>query len=114
MVKLTFFLRSFLILWMLSSLPSFLPAQEIPTKVNIQNRTGDLPFSSQIGSAIEHVDLSSGALNVRIPISSIKGRGRDFSYYFRYNGRFLVVSRRVDIFGNPVQEWTIESRNYLA
>ena len=35
---------------------------EVPTRITNQNRIGDLPYSTSIGTEIEHVDMATGAL----------------------------------------------------
>src|SRR5439155_26683546 len=82
--------------------------------VTAQNRTGDLPFSSSIGTDIEHVDVASGNLIVTTPLVSRKGRGMDFSAALRYNAHFWTAAARVDIFGNNIEEWKIEQRDSIA
>jgi YD repeat-containing protein len=76
-------------------------AQDVtPTAVTTQNRGGDLPFSSTIGTDIERVDVSSGNLIVTIPITSVPGRGMNLGFGLRYDARFLVVKT----FANPPAE----------
>ena len=90
-------------------------AQETPTRVDIQNRSGDLPFSTSIGTDVEHVDMATGDLVVHIPIAHVNGRGMDYDYALNWMGKFLVVNQRVNIFGNPVQQWALEpSGNTIA
>src|SRR4051812_18445346 len=73
--------------------------QEIPTRITDQNRAGDLPFSGILGNEIEHVDLATGALKIRIPIANAKGRGLDYDYHLTYDSNFYVLASRVDQFG---------------
>jgi RHS repeat-associated protein len=81
---------------------------EIPSAVTDQNRSGDLPFSSVIGSATEHVLINSGNLVVNIPIIHIKGRnGLDFDFGLRYDGRNLVFVQ------SGGGHWTFEAHNYV-
>jgi hypothetical protein len=86
-------------------------AQETPTQVTTQNRTGDLPFSTAIGTDIEHVDLASGSLIVSIPILDTKGRGMDEHLSLNYNALFWVGAPRVDNQGNPYHIFKLEKRN---
>ena len=51
--------------------PGLFAQDETPTKVNVQNRAGDLPFSTSVGTEVEHVDLASGDLVVHIPIAHV-------------------------------------------
>lgn len=101
-------------LFVLCVLPLSVRGQdETPTKVNVQNRIGDLPFSTSIGTDIEHVDAANGNLIVRIPFLSVKGRGLDFNFFYRYDAKFWTVATRTNIFtGNPYQIWNIENRAY--
>jgi len=80
---------------------------ETPTAITDQNRTGDLPFSTSIGSSIEHVDLTSGNLLVNIPIAHVPGRGMDFDFSLRYDSRILVVATRA------TQSWQVQRANYF-
>jgi RHS repeat-associated protein len=86
----------------------FSQTQETPTRVTDQNRTGDLPFSAMVGNEIEHVDLATGALQLRIPILNVKGRGLDFDFHLTYDSNFYVLASRVDQFGDTYHQWTIE------
>src|SRR5258708_6748318 len=61
---------------------------EAPTKVDNQNRTGDLPFSTSVGTDIEHIDVGSGSLIVTIPIVSLPGRQMPFNFALRWEGMF--------------------------
>ena len=87
---------------------------ETPTKVTNQNRTGDLPFSTSVGTDVEHVEVGSGTLIVRIPIASAKGRGGlDFDFLLRYDAHFFVTAQRVYITGQPYLVWNIENRAWF-
>ncbi|MGH9509004.1 MAG: hypothetical protein ACRD2M_03635, partial [Terriglobales bacterium] len=102
-----------LVLVLLAPLAAPLAAQdETPTKVTNQNRTGPLPFSTSIGTDVESVDLTSGSLSVRIPITSVKGRGMDYSFGVRYDTNYWNVATRGS---GPTtyQKWNIEKRNWL-
>ena len=101
-----------LTLWFCLAAPC-LAQDEIPIKVNNQNRTGDLPFSTSVGTDIEHVDMASGNLILNIPVISLKGRGMDFNFQFRYGALYWIAAKRVNIWGDYVQEWKIEDRKYL-
>ncbi len=97
------------------ALSSALAQDETPLEVTVQNRAGDLPFSSSIGSDIEHVDVSSLNLVVRIPITHVKGRGLDFDLAFRWDGMFWIAATRFPPPPSPpVQVWNIDQRNYLV
>src|SRR6267154_348455 len=69
---------------------------EIPNAVTSQNRSGELPFSTRIGTDVEHADVSSGNLTVTIAITSLRGRGQNFSFSLRYDARILVAGVRLD------------------
>src|SRR6266853_5910272 len=84
---------------------------ETPLRVTNQNRTGDLPFSTSIGTSIEHVDLSSGTLNVQIPIFTIKGRGMDSHSYVHFNSNYFTRGNRLDAYGNPYYQWNFEQNS---
>ncbi len=81
---------------------------ETPTRVTDQNRSGDLPFSSSIGTDIEHVDLASGALNIKIPLIHIPGRGMDSDLYLHWNSNYFLLAPRTDGQGRPYFLWTTE------
>jgi hypothetical protein len=111
-----------LIVLLVLTLP-LLAQDETPTRVTIQNRAGDMPFSSSIGSGIEHVDVATGALSVQIPIISRPGRGINSGLSLRYNGKFLVLGQRIDHFtpaGGGISEpelvetWKFEVRPNFA
>ena len=86
---------------------------ETPTAVMDQNRSGDLPFSSSVGTDVEHVDIGSGNLVVNIPIVHLRGRGMPFDFALRYNALFWTPGTRTPP-GHPTyQFWNIEKRNYL-
>src|SRR5437016_1505612 len=83
---------------------------EIPTRVTTQNRTGNLPFSTTIGSDIEHVDLATGNLIVKIPFVSLPGRGLGFDFGLTYNALYFVPASRIDVSGVPRLDWKVEYR----
>lgn len=74
---------------------------ETPTRVTSQNRSGDLPFSPRVGTAIEGVDTATGALRVTIPVVLIPGRGLNSELYLRFESNIYVRVTRTDGFGNP-------------
>jgi RHS repeat-associated protein len=81
---------------------------EVPSVVTDQNRSGDLPFSSVVGSSVEHVLINSGNLVVNIPIAQVKGRnGLNYDFGLRYDGRNLVIAQRSG------SVWTFEAHNYV-
>jgi RHS repeat-associated protein len=87
---------------------------ETPLQVTNQNRSGDLPFSTSIGTGAEQVDLASGSLKIRIPIISIKGRGLDYNFTLRYDTAFWATATRFQTGTGYYQKWNIELRNYLS
>ena len=80
---------------------------EVPTKITNQNRTGDLPYSSSIGTAVEHVDLATGALSIHIPLWSVPGRGMSSELSYHWNSNYLVAAPRTDSLGNPYYTYAI-------
>ncbi len=98
----------------LSGPSQFAKAQETPTRVKDQNRAGDLPFSTSVGTDIERVDLSTGNLIVEIPILAVPGRSMDLDLKLRYNALYWLPATRVDIWGNYRQEWKTEQRDTFA
>ncbi len=102
-------MRNHVSMWLLAVLTCCmtinLMTQETPTRVTDQNRTGELPFSTSIGTAIEHVDVATAALNVRIPIVSVPGRGMNSEVYIRFNSNYLVSAPRLDINGSGYYKW---------
>ena len=80
---------------------------EIPTRITLQNRAGELPFSTSIGTSVEHVDASTGTLNVRIPIVSVPGRGMGAGLYLQFNSNYFLMAPRTDSSGAPYWVWTI-------
>ncbi len=56
----------------------------IPTAITSGNNTGDLPYSTSIGTDTEHVELSSGNLIVNIPFVDVPGRKMSFDFGVRY------------------------------
>lgn len=81
---------------------------ETPTKVTDQNRSGDLPFSTSIGTQIEHVDVASAALNITIPFHKIPGRGIDMDLGFRWSSNGFVLAPRTDGLGRPFWVWNFD------
>ena len=84
-------------------------AQATPTRVTDQNRTGDLPFSTSVGTDIERVDLATGALNVKIPLIKIPGRGMDGELYLRFNSNYLVLVPLTNSVGRSYYQWMTEN-----
>ena len=86
----------------LSFAPAALAQNEIPAKVTNQNRTGDLPFSTTVGTAIEHVDVATASLNVELPLFSMPGRnGLSAGLQFHWSSNYFLLAMRTDAFGNP-------------
>ncbi len=80
---------------------------EVPTRVTDQNRTGDLPFSTSVGTSIEHVDATTGALNITLPMIKTPGRGMDWELNYRWNSNYFLMAPRTDGQGRPFWLWTI-------
>ena len=77
-------------------------AQSInPTVPTDQNRSGDLPFSSNIGEGIEHVDMSSGALQIHIPLIQNSGRGQTSQLALSFNSNLYAEVQFINGVGNP-------------
>jgi YD repeat-containing protein len=93
---------------------SFIPVlaqtpDPIPTAVTPQNNTGDLPYSTTIGTDVEHVELASGNLIVTIPFVSVPGRKMLFDYGIRYDARMWNMRT----FSN-ITYWQPDERNWLT
>ena len=73
---------------------------EVPTRITNQNHIGDLPYSTTIGTDIEHVDMSTGALNINIPIWDVPGRA-DASLAFHWSSNYFTAGARTDASGTP-------------
>jgi RHS repeat-associated protein len=94
---------------------SVLLAQDtIPTAVTPMNNTGDLPYSTTIGTDIEHVDLASGNLIVTIPFVSVPGRKMSFDFGIRYDARFWIVQNLPNGGIGGTYAWNPEMRNWLT
>src|SRR5690349_6735190 len=87
---------------------------EIPTKVTPQNRTGELPFSTTIGSEVERVDVLTGNLMLNIPFDTKPGRGMNSSVGLYYNSLAWRSAPRVDGGGTPIFVWTPEQTDGIA
>ncbi|MFN8007240.1 MAG: RHS repeat-associated core domain-containing protein [Terriglobia bacterium] len=86
---------------------------EIPVKVTPQNRTGDLPFTTSIGTEVEKVDILTGNLIVNIPFVSKPGRGMGSNVGIYYNALLWRSAPRVNM-GIPIFVWTPEEREGIA
>jgi hypothetical protein len=81
-----------------------------PTAITDNSRIGDLPFSSSIGTTVEHVDLASGTLNLAIPLFSTPGRGFSTGVTLYYSSNMFNVNTLFDSEGNvDVREWAVEA-----
>jgi RHS repeat-associated protein len=88
---------------------------ETPVKINVQNRTGDLPFSTSIGTDIEHIDVAGGGLILQVPIAVVKGRGLDYNFTLHYDSHFLVAGTRIlTQTGQYYQVWNTELNGWLG
>jgi len=85
-----------------------LAQDETPTKVTAQNRAGDLPFSTYVGTQIEHVDVGSAALNITIPLIKIPGRGMNSELALRWNSNFYTMAPRINGQGSAYYIWNFE------
>src|SRR5579864_1785676 len=104
-------LLSLLLLSLVIGIPPAQAQDEIPTAITDQNRTGDLPFSTVVGTNIEHVVVASGDLVVNIPIVHVRGRnGLDFDFGLHYDGRLLDLVQRGP---SNTNIWVFEAHNYV-
>src|SRR5882672_9033312 len=92
--------------------PLVLAQDETPKEVNDQNRSGDLPFSTSVGTDIESVDVATGHLSVRIPFLSLPGRGMNYRLGLRYESGFWATALRGT--SPPQYLWKIEKRPYVV
>jgi len=67
-----------------------------------------VPFSTSVGTDIEHVDIGSGDLVIRIPIEGVKGRGLDHNFFLRYNGHVWLTNTVPGGDAGPYQDWEPE------
>src|SRR5579859_3079009 len=81
---------------------------EIPTEITPQNRGGELPFSSTVGTPIEQTDVTGGGLHVTIPIMHVPGRGLDYDFKLNYDARFWVEATRSAGVSGPYEIWNLE------
>lgn len=94
---------------LLGSTDRLLAQDAAPTAVTLNNRTGDIPYSDQLGSNFEHIDLATGNLVVTVPIVNVPGRGMSFNYSLRYDAAFWTT------YLNSTQYyWGVEVRNWLV
>ncbi len=85
---------------------------ETPKEVNNQNRSGDLPFSTSVGTEVESVDAATGHLSVRIPFVSVPGRGMNYRFGIRYESGFWSAALRSTP-GSLYYIWKVEKRPYV-
>ncbi|MFC6644128.1 glycoside hydrolase family protein [Granulicella cerasi] len=72
---------------------------------------GDLPFSSSIGTSIEHVDMASGELQVTIPLFNKAGRHLDSGVTLYYSSNLYAVNTLYDTEGDvEYQMWSTQDR----
>jgi RHS repeat-associated protein len=88
--------------------PLSIAQDETPTKVTAQNRSGELPFSTSIGTQIEHVDVASAVLNVTIPLIKVPGRGMNSEVTLHWNSNMYVMAPRLNGLGNPFYIWNFD------
>lgn len=81
---------------------------ETPTAVTVQNESGDLPFSTTVGTSLEHVVVTTGNLVVNIPIAELPGRHGTFNFGLHYDGRYLIAAQH-----GTQWVWNMERNNYL-
>jgi YD repeat-containing protein len=83
----------------------------VPMATTDQNRSGSLPFSSSVGTSIEHVDLASGALQLHIPLLSVSAHGVTSALYLNYASNLVDQIKAFDSFGNPIFKLGAAMRN---
>src|ERR1022692_500765 len=113
-VRLAMRKASFLLITAIVSLlatPNIAAQSEVPTQITTQNMTGDLPFSTTVGTSIEHVDVATGALNVEIPLWSVPGRGTTHHLAFLWNSNQFYDATRFNGTGQPYPIWTIQANS---
>jgi RHS repeat-associated protein len=81
---------------------------EIPTKITVQNRGGELPFSTTIGTGVEEVGATSQNLHITIPILHVPGRGMDYEFNLNYDARFWVAATRT-AGSSTFEVWNIDA-----
>jgi RHS repeat-associated protein len=105
--------RTLLFVFLLAA-ASLVAQDVIPTKVDTQNRTGPLPFSSSVAGDVDAVDVATQSLRIHIPIFSLPGRGIPARLALRWDGQFWTRVHFIDIHGNLVHQWKIEQRQYMT
>ena len=73
------------------------------------NNTGDLPYSTSVGTDTEHVELSTGNLIVHIPFVDVPGRKMTFNFGIRYDSRFWSYQ----MYPSGLQ-WNPEQSNWIT
>jgi YD repeat-containing protein len=81
----------------------------VPSAITPSNNSGDLPYSTQVGSDTEHVELSNGNLIINIPFVSLPGRKMTFDFGIRYDASFWTPTQLSDFL-----VWNPEQRNWLT
>ena len=97
------------VLSILVSAQSVAAQDTIPTAITLNNTTGDQPYSTQVGTDTEHVELATGNLIVTIPFLNVPGRHLNFNYGLRYDAAFWLPTQ----FGNAMR-WNPEQRPWLT
>ncbi|MGD0446173.1 MAG: hypothetical protein ABSA39_19745 [Edaphobacter sp.] len=108
MTKLLFFGS---LIWVAASMCS---AQDVvPTAITPQNSTGDLPYSTSVGSDTERVEFATGNLLVNIPIVSVPGRKLSFNFGLQYDARYWTIGQ-VSTGNTLFSYWKPELRNWIT
>lgn len=81
----------------------------MPSVISPTNTTGDLPYSVQVGTPAEHVELATGNLIITIPFLNLPGRHLGFDYGIRYDAAFWLLTQ----FGSATR-WNPEQRAWLT
>ena len=86
-------------------------SDEVPMQVTDQNRTGDLPFSSSMGTSIEHVDLLTGGLHISLAVGESIPNRFDYHLNYHWDSNYFLLAMRLDGLGRPFWIWTTEKHS---
>jgi RHS repeat-associated protein len=79
------------------------------TSAQAPSSSQPLPYSTNIGSDIDHVDLGTGTLNITIPFISVPGKHMEFDFGLSYNPGFWTPQLQV----NGTFKWALPPANML-
>jgi hypothetical protein len=69
---------------------------QVPDYITNSNLRGVVPFGSYQFGDIDSINLGNGALNLRIPLFSRRGRGLDYERYWSYSSKMWEVNLLYD------------------